>query len=1416
MYTSTPVTEDELPENLGRYRVLNRIGAGGMAEVFLVKSTGAEGIEKILVAKRILPSFARSAKFLSMFVDEAKVAMRLNHPNIVQVYAFDQERDQFLLAMEFVDGLDLGRLISAARRKGVSMPYGIAAYVVMEIAKGLDYAHKRKDENGEPMEIVHRDVSPQNVLLTYEGVVKVADFGIAKARLVSEETGIIKGKFGYMSPEQARGERVDRRSDVYALGVLLAELLMGRKMYQGREGLEVLEAVRSGEITTPREVDPKVPSDLDSIVRRAISFDREERYQTARSLAGALGQLLHGLDDVYDGEALERFIADVAPRERTSPEIRAANRTSGASRTGESSGMEHRPRVRERRHVVLLEVKLHGGTGRVEGATVALGVEAQDVLGAIAFKSDAVILWPSGKSGSRMQFILGLGKPTVNDSLEAIRLAMDVLEALNGLSADMMQAVTASIAVSRGIVSADRDSSGRLKGFVPVDNVCVIGERLMNEAEPGQILAAGAVFRQARRIYSFDAEPVVVAVGDESSKRTQDVRAYRLTGRLTREERAAEVKQSNESFALVGRDHEIQAITGAFTEAEATGRNTYVAVEGELGVGKTALVTAAVVSLGSRARTLRTECGFGASEIPFAATAELIREACGIADGASQDEAQRLLKNTLRDVVPKRHLRRVAFEGLAPLISKVHREPNREGVGEDRLRIIMHAVEILMRGLAKQGTLIIWVDAMQWIDPPSLETLRAMIQRQYQTPILIILSTRTEPRLESLLSGIPRLELGELDQAGRSALIRDRLGGVSVAADVERAIIDRAGGNPYFILEIVDALRERGAIREVESDGEMRVERDLDVPIALPTTLEDVIAVRLGELPEEERSVLRWLAIVGHGMRAKDVSGLIGENVESLLASLQKQELVEQREAGGLCLASAVVRHVTYETTEAEDRAEMHRRVADYLTKGENPRAARIAHHLERANDGAAAANAYLEAAEAARNSYSNREALKFFQRALSLLPSGSHRRFRAHAARENIMRGMGNRSDRRREIDRMRIYADHTGDPELIAVAYNRLARYQIEASAPDGVGGILERSLKAARESGNRAAEVEALRLSAQLACDEGEIQRSIENCNRALARAGDMPDLLPARGAVRIQLSHDYRLLGRLDEAEEASAEAVVICRRLGLRGQEAHALNALGVVLAAKGEYEDAIALIRTSISMDREIGERLYIGRKLSNIGQLYKELGDIDRSVEFLEHALMVFGAVRDDLAEADALNSLAEALVEEGEDLSRAVAFLDRAKQICDRTHDPYDGSRELIVRASVLAAQGQLDEAERCCTQAWSITKDAGIVSQGLQARADLAWVLARQGRSDEADEVARDALSGAESHEVVERVERVYISLSEAFRSLGDEGMQQKCLGAAAGLVEDRIDRIRDPEMRVLYEKTRAVTAIRDALA
>ena len=271
-----------VPERLADFEVIRRLGAGGMAEVFLAKKRGAEGTYKLLVVKRILPAYGSSRRFRAMFAEEAQLATRLNHPNIVQVYDFQDYGDEGqLLSMEYVEGPDLRKVMRSASANKKRVPPWVAAYIVAEVAKGLHYAHERKDEGGSPLEIVHRDVSPQNILVSFEGAVKIADFGIASANMFREEPGVLKGKTAYMSPEQARAEKVDRRTDIYSLGVVFHELLTGRPLHGAADGQELLEVVRAGRVEPPSTFAREIPPELEAIVMKALSKNQTDRLQTA-------------------------------------------------------------------------------------------------------------------------------------------------------------------------------------------------------------------------------------------------------------------------------------------------------------------------------------------------------------------------------------------------------------------------------------------------------------------------------------------------------------------------------------------------------------------------------------------------------------------------------------------------------------------------------------------------------------------------------------------------------------------------------------------------------------------------------------------------------------------------------------------------------------------------------------------------------------------------------------------------------------------------------------------------------------------------------------------------------------------------------------------------------------------------------
>ena len=271
---------------LGKYQLVRRIATGGMAEIFLARAQAIHGFEKQVVLKRILPQHASSDDFIRMFLAEARLAATLHHPNIVQVYDIGEEAGTYFFTMEYIQGQDLRRLVRAARRKQTPIPLAHILHIIMGMAGGLHHAHEKVGSDGRPLGIVHRDVSPSNVLVTYEGDVKVVDFGIAKAAAaqVSTIAGTLKGKIPYMSPEQCRGEAVDRRSDIFSIGTLLWELTTGKRLFAGDNEFAILNRVAKADVPPPSSVRPEYPPELEAIVMRALSVDPENRYATAIDL----------------------------------------------------------------------------------------------------------------------------------------------------------------------------------------------------------------------------------------------------------------------------------------------------------------------------------------------------------------------------------------------------------------------------------------------------------------------------------------------------------------------------------------------------------------------------------------------------------------------------------------------------------------------------------------------------------------------------------------------------------------------------------------------------------------------------------------------------------------------------------------------------------------------------------------------------------------------------------------------------------------------------------------------------------------------------------------------------------------------------------------------------------------------------
>jgi eukaryotic-like serine/threonine-protein kinase len=305
----------------GKYQLIKRLAAGGMAEVWLARQTGIEGFNRHVVIKRILPHLAEDPDFVHMFLNEAKIASRLNHPNIGQIYDFGVENGSYFIAMEFIHGEDLGRVMRRAWTSGQWVARHIALRIVADACQGLHYAHSRADEQGRALKVVHRDVSPQNILISFDGAVRIVDFGIAKAadQVSVTKSGAIKGKFAYMAPEQAASKPIDARADIYALGLILYELVTGVRPLKRETELATLQAALAANIEAPSMV-AEVPVEIDSVVMGALAKSPDARYRDAREFHTAIEQYLVAHKElatsVQVSELMETLFADRLADER--------------------------------------------------------------------------------------------------------------------------------------------------------------------------------------------------------------------------------------------------------------------------------------------------------------------------------------------------------------------------------------------------------------------------------------------------------------------------------------------------------------------------------------------------------------------------------------------------------------------------------------------------------------------------------------------------------------------------------------------------------------------------------------------------------------------------------------------------------------------------------------------------------------------------------------------------------------------------------------------------------------------------------------------------------------------------------------------------------------------------------------------
>jgi len=1407
-----------LPHAFGRYTLTQRIGEGGMAEVYLAQVTVAEGLSKRVVVKKIRKEFADQPEFTRMFVDEAKIALGLNHANIVQVFDFGQVHGSFYLAMELVEGLDLMGLLHTLRARGERMPVVIAAYIAHQAAAGLAYAHQRRDDFGAPLGIVHRDISPHNIMLSLAGTVKILDFGIARTaararphadeRLHGEGDGAgdgdvtIQGKIAYMSPEQARGGPLDQRSDIYSLGVVLYELLSGELVFRHRDRNVALEQVRTRPLAPLRSRVPELPEELTALVDRALARAPEARWDSARALQSALAAFLHRADPVVDDEVLSAYIARhagptlvVAPGAAPPEDL---TRELDGSVGSQPLPVPGPPAPAQR--VVLLKAALEPALpGERPPAPTQFLALARD----IAYKRDAEVCQLDA-GGILLAF--GAVLDTGDTDETAVRAALALREAIGEAAPGYGIGV-----VLAGLPLARLGGQGGLQRVEVPAEVAGRLQALAGRVLDGAVMVAGDLAPRLRRSWrigpplGLELDP---GAQEDLSHEPGASAALELAAPLLGPLRVADERlpmPPGGRGLLVGRELEQKALRDAFAEAIRARSSRAVLVLGGPGIGKRALVERFIAGLPRGACVvLRGGGQWRRRNVPLGGFLELLRNYFELGRGSTvADLEARLVAEQVggAEAIARTLAAALGLAGAG------------EGRGEldplERRDRLWRLIRRLIRALAQRRPVLIVLENLHFLDEHSVGLLQEWMHGQHNLPLLGVCTARPGPRADLLraLPGVHTVELRELDESARRELVLRRFEDVEEAEPIAAAILARTGGNPLFIEETLADLLRRQILAWNPAGRALQV-RQRGATIELHPTIEAALRARIDALDPDDRALVDAAAVLGLTFRSAELATLRlrpAAAAERALARLVELGLFEVEAAARFPSArfSTVSLHEVVKLQLAPATAEaLHREAAAIKQQRADHRPGRddgpIADHLVQAGEPAAAIDPAMRAARAARDVAGNVEAYYYWSLALRAMAADDPRRWEALLAREAILQVWGRRRAQGADIRQILRLAEAAAEPEREVIALGRLLRFYLECGraqrADQLYPRLAARTLALPPGDAMDSHRAELGELGCELMTRLGRLEEAEQLAQTALAHCPPGPRGLQQRCRLHTCIGRAQLADGRLGEAAASFAATLRLAQSAGYRRLEAEAHNSLGELAGLSTRYQEAVDRFRAALQIDRDLGDRAATGIKLANLGIAYTAIGLYRRAERHLRKALELHEAIGHPGLAGEVIVHLGEVLAELG-DAAAARPLLDEAAAIAASRGDVRTELRARSRLARALLDAGAGEEAGALAAAVLARGREHGLRSAQVRA----LHVLSRL--AEEAGDTARAIDLEAEAVALVEAgaapVEGVL-----SIHHLGHLRGSDELLQEAAARVRARLEELRDPELRRGY--------------
>jgi len=807
-------------------------------------------------------------------------------------------------------------------------------------------------------------------------------------------------------------------------------------------------------------------------------------------------------------------------------------------------------------------------------------------------------------------------------------------------------------------------------------------------------------------------------------------------------------------------------------------------------------------------------------EVPLSVIADLVRDTIGVSGDEPFEE--------VADLIARAGGGAAHGDSSNPVVSRLAELATNRQMGdadEDaqfRRRNIVAGLRNLLGAIALSQPLVVLVESLQWADKQSLEVLGELMRQPDPLPILFVLVTRPDDRLTSLLEGVVRIELAGLTGDEQVRLVETRLGARDGVRAVLADLMPRVGGNPFFLLEMVDALLERGSLELREVPGEDGETRPLlayarrDGSVQLPSTLEQLLSDRLRELPTEEHLVVDWLAVAGGPLATVDLEKLAPKIHEDAVVRLCARGLCD-RKGDQVDFRHPLTRDVAYASMAPEDKIQMHRALGEHLKTTSLARglsAAIVARHLARGEAGEQASDLYAEAGHAARAGNQTQLAVRYFKRASHHLSPNDARQLGLKAELETLYRMLGRRRDRIAQLGDLRRVARRIGTPRATCFALLRSARFFYDEGRLSSGLPVAKLAAEIAHGASITQLEVEAEALVSELLRELGDVQGALAACDRALATCNPAVNpQLPPRLRADVLRSQGVllRRVGRVREAMEAHVQAIAVFRKTGARRQEARAKNSLAFALFVQGRMEDAIALAVESIQIDLSIGGRFQIANTLTNIGHAYAKLGDLPRAQAYLKRARETHERYGDQDNRADTLIVSAETALEDNL-IEEAETFLRDAAALVEATDNAYAATHLGVISAVLSREKREAHEAIGSALQAKRAAEDQTLVSFHYYGMAVEAAARIDAGEMHAGTLLATTALGAVEMIQGCEYGLEIRVLCADALKRAGSPQAplaHQRAVDHAHALMNG----IRDARLRKLFVKRSLVAGLFD---